>query len=152
MSSPIIAALRTANPRGSGTSLLVTIALVAGVLTVTACGGDASTSATQDNGNSQGSAATAVRGPIDLAANLAFLVQKDHPELTRFKADCPPEPTPPEFPVECSMTAIDTSKLSNRNVPDGQHRPVSGTATINGVYKPTRTYIYGLEYAPANDR
>ncbi len=89
-----------------------------------------------------------MKGPQDLAANLKALVGKNQPELSHFKAICPPQPTPPDFPVRCRMTAIDTSKLNKRNVPDGEHRPISGTVTVTGVYAPTQTYIYTLQYRP----
>ena len=50
------------------------------------------------------------------------------------------------------MTAIDTSKPGAKDPtkPDGEHRPVSGTATIYGVYSSTRTYVFGLTHSPTN--
>jgi hypothetical protein len=88
------------------------------------------------------------RGPSDLAANLAWLVAKDRRDLRDFRAVCPPESASPSYPINCGMTAIDTSKFGHPGKPAGERRPVSGTATIYGVYAPTRTYAYGLEYAP----
>ena len=94
------------------------------------------------------SATDTARGPSDIAANLAWLVAKDHPELKDFKADCPDEPTPPNFPVNCTMTAIDTGRSKSSANPGGARGPVSGRASVLGVYRPTRTYAYGLNYAP----
>jgi hypothetical protein len=87
------------------------------------------------------------RGPSDLGANLAWLAKKSYTYLDDFKAACPEETTPPTYPVQCSVTAIDTSRPDDPKLrPDGFHRPVSGTATVYGVYPSTRTYVFSLHY------
>jgi hypothetical protein len=117
---------------------------------LTGCFGGGTTTTLQQTGAvPQGLSGTMTpRGPSDIAENIVGLASKAHKQLEDLKLDCPDEPTPPTYPVECPMTAIDTSKLSKRDVPDGEHRPVSGTATVLGVYAPSQTYAYTLDYSP----
>jgi hypothetical protein len=128
-------------PAAGVAALAGTLALLAG------CGGSPGTiTQTQTLTVSKGIIA---RGPKDLEANLDGLGRNDYPQLDDFKARCPSEPTPPSYPVNCTMTAIDTSKLSDPNLrPDGAHRPVKGPLTVYGVYPATRTYVYKITYAP----
>jgi len=84
------------------------------------------------------------RGPSDLAKNVTGLLAKSFKQLDDIRVDCPDEPTPPNYPVDCTMTAIDTSKPGSRDLPDGEQHPVSGGVTVLGVYPKTMTY--GLRY------
>jgi hypothetical protein len=118
------------------------------------CGGGSTTIVTQGDTNSTNSLGLSTtmtpRGPSDLVENVTQLADKDYPMLEGLNLDCPDEPTPPNYPVSCTFTAIDTSKLSKRDVPDGEHRPVSGTLNVLGVYPPSRTYAYKVVYGPTN--
>jgi hypothetical protein len=88
------------------------------------------------------------KGPTDITENITALITKDYTQLEDIHIHCPPEPTPPNYPVNCTMGAIDNSKLNRRSKPDGKHRPVSGTLSILGVYPPTQTYGFQLNYTP----
>jgi len=89
------------------------------------------------------------KGPTDVTENITQLVTKDYEQLEDIHIECPPdEPSPPNYPVNCTITAIDNSKLSQRSKPDGAHRPVSGNLSIPGVYPPTQTYAFQLRYVP----
>ncbi len=113
--------------------------LVVGLALLAGCGGGSSSTTTTGGVSST----QAARGPSDLAANLAWLVKKDHEELENFKAHCPAQPTPPVFPVTCQVTAIDTSTDKAPLSPGPAHHPVAGTATISGI-SPYGTYAYSL--------
>jgi hypothetical protein len=131
------------------------VVAVAGVALVAGCGSSSSTTTTviERSNVPEGLSATMTpKGPRDIAANVAWLAAKNQPQLTHFAAACPKEPTPPVYPVKCRMTAIDTSKLNKRTVPDGKHRRVAGFVTIDGVYPPTRTYAYTVTYQPVSRR
>ena len=98
--------------------------------------------------NSQGLSTTMVaRGPSDLADNVAQLLPKSFPQLDNIRVDCPNEPSPPNYPVNCTLTAIDTSKPGSRSVPDGEHRPVSGAVAVLGVYPRTQTYAFRYSFS-----
>jgi hypothetical protein len=102
-------------------------------------------------GLSSGSTTMVAKGPTDVTENITQLVTKDYNQFepSSIHIECPAnEPSPPNYPVNCTFSAIDTSKLSQRNKPDGQHRPVSGALSIVGVYPPTQTYIFQLNYSP----
>ena len=95
------------------------------------------------------SATMTAKGPTDITENITALVTKDYTQLEDIHIQCPAdEPSPPNYPVNCTMSAIDNSKLNRRSKPDGKHRPVSGTLSIQGVYPPTQTYGFQLNYAP----
>lgn len=89
------------------------------------------------------------KGATDVTKNVTQLVTKDYDQLQDIQIECPSdEPSPPNYPVICTMHAIDTSKLSQRGHPDGAHRPVTGHLAIQGVYAPTQTYAFNLNYVP----
>ena len=89
------------------------------------------------------------KGPTDFTENITQLVTKSYDQLQDIQIECPSDvSSPPKYPVTCTMHAIDTSKLSHRGEPDGAHRPVTGQLVIHGVYAPTQTYAFVLDYVP----
>jgi hypothetical protein len=89
------------------------------------------------------------KGPTDVTENITQLVTKDYDQVQDIQIECPSdEPSPPNYPVSCTMHGIDTSTLSRRTQPDGKHRPVTGQLSILGVYPPTQTYAFQLNYVP----
>jgi hypothetical protein len=132
----------------------VAVALASALTALAGCGGGGGTTiinkTTGDTNatNSQGFSTTMVaRGPSDLAANLDGQLAKSFRQLRNIDVVCPAEPTPPHYPVNCTVTAIDTSKPGSRDAPDGAHRPVSGTITVLGVYPRTKTYAFGYSFS-----
>jgi hypothetical protein len=91
-------------------------------------------------------------GPANLTANLTGLMKSNQPQLKNVKARCP-SATVTKFPVHCTFTATQvaptpSSKKQNESFP-GPYR-VAGTITVLGVYFRTKTYEYGLNYAPTH--
>ncbi len=74
-----------------------------------------------------------------LAINLTQLMKRNQRNLRHVVATCPDSHA---FPIHCRFTAMDTT-------PHHQG-PVTGTATISGVFTGTHTYVYQLIYAPNN--
>jgi hypothetical protein len=74
-----------------------------------------------------------VLGSTNLDTNLAALITHDQHNLLRAQVSCPSSMV---YPIHCTMTAFDTDR----------HAIVSGTATIEGVFTQTHTYVYRLLY------
>ena len=134
--------------RGTLAALALALPVFAG------CGGGSSTTiinkttGNPNATNSQGfSESMVARGPSDLAANLDAQLAKSFRQLRSIDVVCPAEPTPPRYPVNCRLTAIDTSKPGSPHTPDGAHRPVSGAITVLGVYPGTRTYAFRYNFS-----
>jgi hypothetical protein len=95
------------------------------------------------------------RGPANLVANITELMAVNQRRLKDIKASCPPEPSPPHYPVKCRFTATDTGEqLTAAQLKThlgrllARRHAVEGTITIQGVYTRTMTYVYALNYGP----
>jgi len=100
-------------------------------------------------------------GPANLTANVTQLMRANQTQLKNVKAHCPSGPVT-QFPVVCHFTAIQTKPLpvSTRKGKHGRKITlyahftgpyrVAGTISVFGVYFRTRTYEYGLNYAPTH--
>lgn len=79
-----------------------------------------------------------VVGPRVLGVNIEQLMAQSQRYLKQPIVTCPSSTA---FPVNCTMTATDTTK--------GRAGPVKGTVTVKGIFTGTHTYVYQLLYAPS---
>jgi hypothetical protein len=121
--------------------------LVAACLLAAGCGGSG-------NGSTTHTFPGGIRpiGPANLDANLIGLMKANQAQLKNVKPHCPSGPIT-KFPVHCTFTATQvaptpSSKKQKESFP-GPYR-VAGTITVLGVYFRTKTYEYGLNYAPTH--
>lgn len=120
-----------------------TVSLIAGLLVLAGCGSaHSSTSAPVCPGGQTACVSRSPRvkagGPKALDANLIRSMARTNPTLSHVKLACP---RPAAYPIKCRLAA--TEKVRGRSI------PVKGTATVLGVDTGTRTYAYGLDYAPS---
>lgn len=90
-------------------------------------------------------------GPADLATNVTGLMASNQPQLKHVKMACPAGPVT-HFPVRCRFTATQVAQIggtSKKQSFPGPYR-VAGTVNVFGVYFRTRTYEYGLNFAPTH--
>lgn len=66
------------------------------------------------------------------------MVAESNPELDGIEVSCPPLENPPRYPFECDLAAADRERGG----------AVAGGITVHGVYAPTRTYAFTMQYRP----